>query len=258
MSLSDRIKQYEELPDHEVIQRMIAIENSLRYSLGEERQRLIAVEGNIGTGKSTLVRLLGTKVGLKPFLEDVDSNPIWRSIIDTFYKDRVKYGTTTQLALLAARLAQAKQAYQVPGSAIIDRTYWADLLVFVPTLAEAGLPKGEQKFIEREFMKFVGEFPPVDLLILLTSDPKTAHQRLVQRARGSEMATDLAGEVVDENHYLTKIGDKYKALPDGLRERKLYTGPIITVDQDQFKVTNSRHTTALLEEVATALQVPGY
>lgn len=255
MTLIDRIKELETLPDADIIKRTIKVEAAMRESLTKKRRRLLAVEGNIGTGKSTLAEFLGVRLGMTTYVEDVENDPYWRGTIEQFYKDRIKFGTSTQLALLHMRRAQLEEAYHLPGSAIVDRTYWADRFIFVPTLVEGGLPKNEVDLLEREYEKFAKEFPPIDLLILLTCSPEVSYERINQRGRAVEMATDLREGKLDKGHYLVKIGKRYDALADTIRETGVYTGPCIKVNYDTFHITEGRHMTALLEEMAQVLQI---
>src|SRR3989344_560371 len=235
MGLNDRIREFSKMPEHEVIKRMINIENCMRHNLGSVRKRLIAIEGTIGTGKSTIADMLEARVGIKAFLEDVDNNETWGAIIEQFYKDRIKFGFSTQIALLHARRGQATNAFYYPRSSSIDRTYWGDRFVFVPTLIDGGLPKDDVKKLDEEYEKFRSEFPRIDLLLILKANPQTAYDRLILRDRAMEAATDLAKEKIGKDHYLVKIAKRYDALPEVLNEKGLYSGPVITIDEDNFK-----------------------
>ena len=58
--------------------------------------RYIAVEGNIGAGKTTVARLLAEETGSRLFLEEVDDNPF----IEKFYGDMGGYAFQAQILSL--------------------------------------------------------------------------------------------------------------------------------------------------------------
>lgn len=255
VSLDQRLDSIANISDPEVIKRWTNITGILRQTLTKEKKRLFGIEGNIGTGKSTLANLLQGEIGVKAYLEDVDSNPTWKDIIEIFYSDRIKHGFRTQLALLPFRLKQAKDAFEYPGSAIIDRTYWADQFVFVQTLIQEGFPQEKVNSLNEEYEIIHLLFPKINLMFLLTCTPETANRRIIQRARGMETSTDLTNITLDENHYLKKIGSLYEALPQTLYDKKLYQGPWIKINQEKFKIRDRAHTTILLECIADELGI---
>jgi deoxyadenosine/deoxycytidine kinase len=254
MSLQDRIKEIEALEDTDFILRMIGTEGQVKEHL-HRNPKLIGVEGNIGSGKSTLSRFLAARLSLGCYLEEVDKNELWSGTIEQFYKDPVLYGASVQMALLHMRRVQANKAQQHLGSAVIDRTFWADRYVFIPVLEDDGLPKSEVKFMEKQYEKFKNQFPPLDLLIILHCNPATALQRVETRGRGVEAGT-VARDKLSEDHYLVKIENRYRALPDQLRESKMYSGPVLEIDQENFNIREAAHQLALLEELGGIFQIP--
>ena len=255
LNLDNRLDLIENISDSEAIERWTKVTGLLRYTLTQKRKKLFGIEGNIGTGKSTLANLLEGEIGVKAFLEDVDNDPVWKLIIETFYSDRIKHGSRTQLSLIPFRLRQAKDASECPCSAVIDRTYWADQFVFVPTLVQDGLSQREAKNLDKEYKKVYNLFPKVDLMFLLTCSPQTSNQRIIQRARGIETTTVLTQEEIGEDHYLSKIGNLYQALPQTLYDKELYKGPWVVINQDKFKIRDLAHITVLLECIADELKI---
>jgi deoxyadenosine/deoxycytidine kinase len=63
-------------------------------------KRFIAVAGNIGVGKSTLVTLLSQRLGWKPFFEPVAENPY----LADFYQDMRAWAFHSQIFFLTRRL----------------------------------------------------------------------------------------------------------------------------------------------------------
>ena len=62
----------------------------------------IAVAGNIGSGKTTLTRLLAKQYDWKPHFEDVDDNPY----LNDFYEDMQRWSFNLQIYFLNSRFNQ--------------------------------------------------------------------------------------------------------------------------------------------------------
>ena len=62
----------------------------------------IAIEGVIGVGKTTLVRLLQPEFGAEGLLEVFEENPF----LSSFYGDRERYAFQTQMFFLLSRYHQ--------------------------------------------------------------------------------------------------------------------------------------------------------
>jgi deoxyadenosine/deoxycytidine kinase len=254
MPLQERINDLTNLEDTDFILQMIGTEAQIKAGL-QKKPRLIGVEGNIGSGKSTLSRFLAARLNMGLFLEKVDDNPLWSGTIEQFYRNPLQYGASVQMALLHMRRIQAQEAQDYLGSAVIDRTYWADQFVFVPSLSEAGLPKSEVEFLNNQYKKFDTQFPSLDLLIILHCNPETAFNRRQKRARGVETGT-VADEKFSQDHYLVGLDKKYRALPTRLKESRSYMGPILEINQEEFNIRNLEHQVALLEELGGIFKIP--
>ena len=66
-------------------------------------KKFIAVAGNIGVGKSTLVTLLSERLGWKPFFEPVEENPY----LADFYQDMRSWAFHSQIYFLDAPTANS-------------------------------------------------------------------------------------------------------------------------------------------------------
>ena len=63
-------------------------------------KKFVAVAGNIGVGKSTLVEMLCVRLGWEPFYESVSDNPY----LADFYRDMSRYAFHSQIFFLSRRL----------------------------------------------------------------------------------------------------------------------------------------------------------
>jgi Deoxynucleoside kinases len=94
----------------------------------------VAVAGNIGVGKSTLVRLLCQRLDWEPFYEPVAENPY----LTDFYKNMPAWGFHSQIFFLTHRLQIHQQLLRFSGSVIQDRSIYEDAEVFAQNLSLQG------------------------------------------------------------------------------------------------------------------------
>ena len=69
----------------------------------------IAVEGPIGSGKTSLTNLLGKRLGKSVMLEAPDANPF----LGKFYENKKRYALATQLNFLLHRVEQLVELTQM-------------------------------------------------------------------------------------------------------------------------------------------------
>src|SRR5712672_3002262 len=93
-------------------------------------KRYVAVAGTIGAGKTSLVRWLEKRYGLRPFFEPHEANPY----LEDFYKDMKRWGFSSQLFFLAHKLELHQQLLASKQPAVIDRTIYEDAEIFAKNL----------------------------------------------------------------------------------------------------------------------------
>ena len=101
-------------------------------------KKFIAVAGNIGVGKSTLVEMLCAKLDWTPFFEPVAENPY----LADFYKDMQTWAFHSQIFFLTHRLRAHHQLALYPSSAIQDRSVYEDAEIFARNLYRQGAMGG--------------------------------------------------------------------------------------------------------------------
>ena len=82
----------------------------------------VAIAGNIGSGKTTLTRLMAKHFGWKPQYEDVENNPYLHS----FYEDMQRWSFNLQVYFLNSRFRQVVEIRKSGKNIIQDRTIYED------------------------------------------------------------------------------------------------------------------------------------
>jgi deoxyadenosine/deoxycytidine kinase len=146
-------------------------------------KKFVAVAGNIGVGKSTLVSMLCDHLGWQPFFEPVGDNPY---LVD-FYRDMRQWSFHSQIFFLTRRLRSHRQLLDHPTSAIQDRSVYEDAEVFAQNLFLQGWMDERDYLSYRELYRVLTEFlPPPDLVLYLRAAVTTLQQRISHRGRDYE------------------------------------------------------------------------
>ena len=95
----------------------------------------IAIAGNIGSGKTTLTRLLAKHFNWKPHFEDVENNPYLHS----FYQDMQRWSFNLQVYFLNSRFRQVVEIRKSGKNIVQDRTIYEDAYIFAPNLHSMNL-----------------------------------------------------------------------------------------------------------------------
>lgn len=146
-------------------------------------KKFVAIAGNIGVGKSTLVDLLCTKMGWEPFYEPVTENPY----LADFYKDMSAWAFHSQVFFLTHRLRAHHLIASHPTSVIQDRSVYEDAEIFAQNLFLQGYIQPRDYATYRELYDMVLQFlPPPDLVIYLRASVPTLLCRISGRGRDYE------------------------------------------------------------------------
>ncbi len=146
-------------------------------------KKFVAVAGNIGVGKSTLVSMLCSRLGWQPFFEPVGENPY----LADFYRDMHQWSFHSQIFFLTRRLRSHRELLDHPTSAIQDRCVYEDAEVFAQNLYLQGLMDERDYASYHELYRVLSEFlPPPDLVVYLRASVETLRQRIANRGRDYE------------------------------------------------------------------------
>ena len=199
----------------------------------------IAVAGNIGSGKTTLTRLLAQHYGWEPKYEDVDVNPY----LSDFYNDMQRWSFNLQIYFLNKRLKGIVEIQKSELNYVQDRTIFEDANIFAPNLHSMGL------LSTRDFENYKSLFElmnslvrPPDLLIYLKASIPTLVSQIQKRGREYESGIRL--------DYLQRLNDRYQEWIDGYKEGKKL---IINVDELKFE-ENTEDFQTVLDLIQKAIQ----
>jgi len=197
-------------------------------------KRFVAVAGNIGVGKSTLVERLAERLGWEPFYEPVGDNPY----LADFYDDMQTWGFHSQIFFLTRRLRMHRMLTEHPTSAIQDRTVYEDAEVFAYNLSLQGHISDRDFETYRELYQVLTSFLPApDLVVYLKADVTTLQERIATRGRDYERAIPEA--------YLSRLNDLYNAWID-----RFTLCPVLTVPADDLNyATNQSHLTLIVDKI---------
>ncbi|MBB6015701.1 deoxynucleoside kinase [Deinococcus radiopugnans] len=143
----------------------------------------LAVSGNIGSGKSTLTRMLSERYGLRPVYEPYADNPY----LEDFYRDMRRYSFHSQVYFLSRRLEQHLNLVTGARYVIQDRTVFEDANIFARNLFESGQMEA------RDWATYGGLYEGIlpalrvpDLLIHIDAGLPTLRRRIALRGRSYE------------------------------------------------------------------------
>ena len=148
------------------------------------RHPYIAIEGVIGVGKTTLVRLLAPDFSATPVLEVFQENPF----LSDFYADRARYAFQTQIFFLLSRYRQQYQAIPqalARGPVLSDYTFAKDSL-----FAHLNLTGDELAVYEKLHGALAEKIPTPDLAVYLRADLDVLMARIASRDRPYERGMD--------------------------------------------------------------------
>jgi deoxyadenosine/deoxycytidine kinase len=148
--------------------------------------KTIAIAGNIGTGKSSLVEFLSRTYGIEPFYEPNDENPY----LPDFYRDMKRWAFHSQLYFLSNKFRMHQQLEQVSGVVVLDRTIYEDAEIFATALHDMRNFTGRDWETYWKFYQIILDaIRPPDLMIYLRCSMRTLRRRI--RLRGRDMEQDI-------------------------------------------------------------------
>ena len=146
-------------------------------------KKFIAIAGNMGAGKTSMVEFLHSKYGFEPVYEPYTTNPY----LDDFYKDMRQWAFHSQLYFLTHKFRLHLGLTSAPGTVVQDRSIYEDAEIFCTSLYKS------RKIRKREFETYIELYrtmrralQPPDLMIYLRCSVRAIRKRIKMRGRPSE------------------------------------------------------------------------
>lgn len=193
----------------------------------------VVIEGNIGSGKTTLTKLLAEQWNTRIMLEEFKDNPF----LPKFYENPKQHGFALELSFLAERYHQKRDELNrtdlfKPG--IICDYSFAKSLVF----ARINLDPDEFELYQNLFSIIHGRLPKPDLLLFLYCSPEKSLRQIKHRGREYEQEISL--------DYLANINKGY------LEFFRQQTGTkIVVLNTDELDFVKSESD---LEKIITVIE----
>lgn len=161
------------------------------------RERIyIAIAGNIGAGKSTLVDFLCSTYGVRPFFEpgvdadkDGKNDPAGNDnpYLADFYADMKAWSFHSQVYFLTHKFRVHQELDKTPGIVVQDRSIYEDAEVFATALHKSGkMADRDWKTYSELYETICNAIEPPDLMVYLKCSLKTTKQRIKLRGRAME------------------------------------------------------------------------
>lgn len=199
------------------------------------KYHFIAIEGNIGAGKTTLAHLLSKKLNARLILEEFADNPF----LPSFYENPRQYAFPLELFFMAERYKQLKDLVSTKdlfqNVAISDYLFTKSLL-----FAKINLPEEEFKLYQKLFDITRQQVVHPDILIYLHVPVQRLQQNIRKRNRSYEQA------IPDD--YLFRIQETYT---NYIRQHNIKTIFIDAANADFLG--NEKHINVIINALAMDL-----
>lgn len=184
-----------------------------KHDLDVAGATVIAVAGNMGAGKSSLVEWLRQQFGMRPFFEPNEENPY----LEDFYEDMGRWAFNSQIWFLIRRFhihrSIDRAAKDESRPVVQDRTIYEDAEIFAAHLHAAGhISERDWASYQDLYQTLRAELRPPDLMIYLRCPLRTLVKRIKKRGRAFEQQVPRKYLKALEDLYEDWV-DRYDASP---------------------------------------------
>ena len=178
----------------------------------------IAIAGNIGSGKTTLTKMLAKKYNWLPRFESVDYNPY----LEDYYKDLKRWSFPMEIFFLKERFKDLLEISKCDKHVVQDRSIYEGVYVFTANnYAMGNLDDRDFETYMELFKDLIDVVKIPDLMIYLRSSVSHLVANIEKRGRSYEQKMPLG--------YLENINKRY----DDFIMKK-YKGKGLVIDADKL------------------------
>jgi deoxyadenosine/deoxycytidine kinase len=199
----------------------------------------VVLAGNIGAGKSTLVRMISEALGWEPYFEPVAENPY----LEDFYRDMKRWAFHSQVFFLTYRARAHRALQDVSRPVVQDRSFYEDAEVFARALhLQGSMSDRDWETYQGLYRTLTTLLAPPDLIVYLRASVPTLRSRIGQRGRGFE-----AGITDEYLHGLNRLYEEWIA--------GFTLSPVLVVPADRLDfVKDSKDLHAIIATVQKRLR----
>ena len=191
----------------------------------------IGIAGNIGSGKTTLTRMLSARYGWTPKFESVTYNPY----LEDYYHDIKRWSFNLETYFLAKRFEDVLEIAQSDEVIIQDRTIFEGVHIFVANnYAMGNLSERDYETFMLLFRSMMSSVKLPDLLIYLKSSIQHLVAQIQKRGRDYEQGMSI--------EYLTGLNERYEQWIG------CYPGRLLTIEADGLDFKNRPEDFALITD----------
>ena len=188
------------------------------------KKYFISVAGNIGSGKSSLTRMIAEEFGWATYFESVQNNPY----LSDFYEDMKRWSFQLQVFFLSHRFNAHKKIIASKKSVIQDRSIYEDVEIFARNLYLMGrMEKRDYNNYRALFYEMISYLQAPDLVVYLKADVKTLLKQI--KLRGREFEKSI------EKKYLERLNRSYTTWI-----RNYDMGKVLVIESDNLDFVNNR------------------